>query len=155
MILALVHVGRYSFSSDKGEASLRKWLIICALVLIAMGASFAAAGYRLLRTIPVGGMGGWDYLTVDEPGRRLLSRMRRKLKSSTLYRKVSAGKFPIRPEFTVLHSRLTKDEDSSVTARLPRLRFLISRHSPRFRRCPPGKSPMPLFTTRPRIEYSR
>jgi YVTN family beta-propeller protein len=36
-----------------------------------MGATFAAAGYHLLRTITVGGPGGWDYLTVDEPGRRV------------------------------------------------------------------------------------
>ncbi len=29
------------------------------------------APYRLLREIPVGGEGGWDYLSVDEAGRRL------------------------------------------------------------------------------------
>src|SRR5262245_42183539 len=28
-------------------------------------------GYRLLHKIPVGGEGGWDYLTVDNPARRL------------------------------------------------------------------------------------
>src|SRR5436190_11904056 len=27
--------------------------------------------YRLLKEIPVGGDGGWDYLSVDEAGRRL------------------------------------------------------------------------------------
>lgn len=31
----------------------------------------AAVNYRLLTEIPVGGDGGWDYLTVDSPGRRL------------------------------------------------------------------------------------
>jgi DNA-binding beta-propeller fold protein YncE len=32
----------------------------------------AGAGpYRLLKTIPVGGAGGWDYLATDEPGRRV------------------------------------------------------------------------------------
>jgi YVTN family beta-propeller protein len=55
----------------KREASLRKCLIVCACFLVTIGVSFAAAGYRLLRTIPVGGTGGWDYLTVDEPGQRL------------------------------------------------------------------------------------
>jgi YVTN family beta-propeller protein len=46
-------------------------MMVCACVLVTMGASFAAAGYHLLRTISVGGPGGWDYLTVDEPGRRV------------------------------------------------------------------------------------
>ena len=50
---------------------MKKWLILCACVLVTIGASFAAGGYRLLRTIPVGGTGGWDYLTVDEAGQRL------------------------------------------------------------------------------------
>lgn len=45
--------------------------MVCACVLVTMGATFAAAGYHLLRTITVGGPGGWDYLTVDEPGRRV------------------------------------------------------------------------------------
>jgi YVTN family beta-propeller protein len=50
---------------------LKKWLVLCACVSVTIGASFAAAGYRLLRTIPVGGIGGWDYLTVDETGQRV------------------------------------------------------------------------------------
>ena len=50
---------------------MRKCLLVCTCVLVAMGASFAVASYHLLRTIPVGGPGGWDYLTVDEPGRRV------------------------------------------------------------------------------------
>ena len=71
MISARVRVGSRTFHSDKSEASLKKWLILCACVLFTIGASFAAAGYHLLRTIPVGGRGGWDYLTVDETGQRL------------------------------------------------------------------------------------
>jgi len=50
---------------------LKKSLILCTCVLITIAAAFATAGYHLLRTIPVGGTGGWDYLTVDEPGQRL------------------------------------------------------------------------------------
>jgi DNA-binding beta-propeller fold protein YncE len=45
--------------------------MVCTCVLVTVGISFAAAGYHLLRTITVGGAGGWDYLTVDEPGRRV------------------------------------------------------------------------------------
>jgi YVTN family beta-propeller protein len=71
MIPARVRVGSQDFHSDKSEASLKKWQILCACVLVTVGASYAAAGYHLLRTIPVGGTGGWDYLTVDEPGQRL------------------------------------------------------------------------------------
>jgi YVTN family beta-propeller protein len=71
MIPARVRVGSQTFRSDKSEASLKRWLILCACVLVTIGAGFAAAGYHLLRTIPVGGSGGWDYLTVDETGQRL------------------------------------------------------------------------------------
>jgi DNA-binding beta-propeller fold protein YncE len=70
-IPARVRVGSHTIHSDKSEAALKKWLILFACVLVTIGASFAAASYRLLRTIPVGGTGGWDYLTVDEPGQRL------------------------------------------------------------------------------------
>jgi DNA-binding beta-propeller fold protein YncE len=45
--------------------------MVCACALVTIVGSFAAAGYHLLRTITVGGAGGWDYLTVDEPGRRV------------------------------------------------------------------------------------
>lgn len=71
MISVRVHVASQSFYSDKSEASLKKWLILCVCVLVTSVAAFAAAGYHLLRTIPVGGAGGWDYLTVDEAGQRL------------------------------------------------------------------------------------
>jgi YVTN family beta-propeller protein len=65
-----VSVGKFSIPT-KREASLKKSLILCTCVLITIAAAFATAGYHLLRTIPVGGTGGWDYLTVDEPGQRL------------------------------------------------------------------------------------
>jgi DNA-binding beta-propeller fold protein YncE len=46
---------------------------LSVLVLLALGTIAPAApeGYRLLKTIPVGGDGGWDYLIVDEAGRRV------------------------------------------------------------------------------------
>ncbi len=40
------------------------------LVLVAAGAE-PAGGYRLLKTVPVPGAGGWDYVTVDEGNRRV------------------------------------------------------------------------------------
>ena len=47
-------------------------LIVLSLNLLACGASPAADGpYHLLKEIPVGGEGGWDYLSIDEIGRRL------------------------------------------------------------------------------------
>jgi DNA-binding beta-propeller fold protein YncE len=48
-------------------------LAVSLFFLAAAGATLAAepAGYRLLKTIPVKGDGGWDYLTVDEAARRV------------------------------------------------------------------------------------
>lgn len=42
------------------------------LLLLAFGTAVAAPeGYKLLKTVPVPGDGGWDYLIVDEAGRRV------------------------------------------------------------------------------------
>src|SRR5271163_3771221 len=71
MIPARARVGSKVFYPDKSEAGLKKGLILCVCSLITIVAALAAAGYHLLRTIPVGGSGGWDYLTVDEAGQRL------------------------------------------------------------------------------------
>jgi len=40
------------------------------LVVLIAGAE-PPAGYHLVKTVPVGGDGGWDYVTVDEAGRRV------------------------------------------------------------------------------------
>jgi YVTN family beta-propeller protein len=71
MIPDRVLVGSQFFHSDESETSLKKYLILCVCILVTIAAASAAAGYHLLRTIPVGGAGGWDYLTVDEPRQRL------------------------------------------------------------------------------------
>ena len=34
-------------------------------------ASFAASGYRLVKTIPIPGDGSWDYVTADSVNRRV------------------------------------------------------------------------------------
>lgn len=46
-------------------------ILILGLLSIISPARGADAAYHLLKEIPVGGDGGWDYLTVDEAGRRL------------------------------------------------------------------------------------
>ena len=46
-------------------------LALCGLGLAATQAVHAAPAYKFLKEIPVGGEGGWDYLSVDEAGRRL------------------------------------------------------------------------------------
>jgi DNA-binding beta-propeller fold protein YncE len=50
-----------------------KTRLLSTLVLIASAAvAFAAPGsYTLVKTVPVPGDGGWDYVTVDEAGRRV------------------------------------------------------------------------------------
>ena len=47
------------------------FLLTAAFSLASAALSGATDSYRLLKEIPVGGDGGWDYLTVDSPGRRL------------------------------------------------------------------------------------
>jgi DNA-binding beta-propeller fold protein YncE len=42
------------------------------LIALATGITVAASGaYRVIREIPIGGEGGWDYLTIDSAARRL------------------------------------------------------------------------------------
>jgi DNA-binding beta-propeller fold protein YncE len=52
------------------------WTAVLAIsvLLITHGALRAApqnSGYRVLRSIPLGGMGGWDYVTVDSDAKRI------------------------------------------------------------------------------------
>ena len=46
-------------------------LALVALVVTVAVAVDAAATYSLVKTIPIGGEGGWDYVTVDSAARRL------------------------------------------------------------------------------------
>jgi DNA-binding beta-propeller fold protein YncE len=51
---------------------MRKTTLVVVLALILSAAAFAAEGpYKLLKSISVGGEGGWDYLSVDAAARRL------------------------------------------------------------------------------------
>ena len=45
-----------------------KRLIVVTLIAFA---AFAAEGYKVVNKIKIGGTGGWDYLTLDSPARRL------------------------------------------------------------------------------------
>ncbi len=45
--------------------------LIVALAILAFAATTYAADYQLSKTIPVGGDGGWDYLSVDSTAHRL------------------------------------------------------------------------------------
>ena len=52
----------------------KRFLLSVALLMVALQFSFAqgkSAEYKVIKTIPVDGPGGWDYLTVDSPTHRL------------------------------------------------------------------------------------
>src|ERR1044071_2789197 len=48
--------------------SMRKFLLF---LFIAVRCATAAPEYKEVARIPIGGEGGWDILTIDDPGRRL------------------------------------------------------------------------------------
>ena len=96
MIPDRVRVGSQTFHSGKSEAQLKKW-ILCACILIPIVGAFAAAGYHLLRTIPVGGTGGWDYLTVDETRQRLFVSHETQVEVIDLASNSVTGKIPDTP----------------------------------------------------------
>ena len=48
----------------------KTFLMLCGLV-IGANAFAAEPGYHVIKKLPLGGEGGWDYLTVDSQARRL------------------------------------------------------------------------------------
>jgi DNA-binding beta-propeller fold protein YncE len=48
-----------------------KWWAACLVVALVSAAAFAAVNYQLLKTVPVPGAGGWDYVSVDDAARRI------------------------------------------------------------------------------------
>lgn len=50
---------------------MRSALAVAGLLVLSPFASAGSPEYRILKTAPVGGEGGWDYLAVDEGARRL------------------------------------------------------------------------------------
>jgi len=57
----------------RSQVSLSKYFALClvGLCFTLLGASDSPSGYSVLKKIPIPGQGSWDYLTVDEAGRRL------------------------------------------------------------------------------------
>jgi YVTN family beta-propeller protein len=55
------------------QVSRRTYFVLCllSLCLPLLGASDSPSGYSVLKKISIPGQGSWDYLTVDESGRRL------------------------------------------------------------------------------------
>lgn len=50
---------------------MKRKLILAAAVALSLSAFSASPGFKVLQKFPVGGEGGWDYLTVDSQARRL------------------------------------------------------------------------------------
>ena len=76
---------------------MKKYLAMAALVLGVCGMGFAASGYHLLKRIPIGGQGGWDYLTVDEANRRLYVSHETQVEVVDINSGTLAGKIPNTP----------------------------------------------------------
>jgi DNA-binding beta-propeller fold protein YncE len=57
--------------NDFQEAYLRKPAIVALFSALITVAAFAADSYQITKKIPIPGQGGWDYLAVDEAGRRV------------------------------------------------------------------------------------
>src|SRR3954468_1998725 len=45
--------------------------LLCLFCALALRAAAAAPDYKLVTSIPIGGEGGWDILTIDDAARRL------------------------------------------------------------------------------------
>jgi len=56
---------------NRSPVAVRKSSIVIAVLLVLAGVSVAGAGYSVVQRIPIAGEGSFDYLTVDESGRRL------------------------------------------------------------------------------------
>ena len=83
---------------------MKKLLLISAAAFVAVGICYAAGGYHLVEKIHIGGQGGWDYLTVDETGRRVFVSHETQVEVIDLESKKVIGTFPIRPGSTELRS---------------------------------------------------
>ncbi len=58
-------------TSWTGGFILKRLLLLCCMLLLGVDVYAANSGYRVIKKLVVGGEGGWDYLTVDGPARRL------------------------------------------------------------------------------------
>src|SRR5580704_17526276 len=49
----------------------KHWAVVCGLIALSAGVCLADDLYSFIEEIPAPGNGGWDYMSVDEAGRRL------------------------------------------------------------------------------------
>jgi DNA-binding beta-propeller fold protein YncE len=70
---------------------------LTALVCLFGAGVVQGQNYRFLKEIPVGGEGGWDYLTVDAPGRRLYVSHATKVVVVDLEKETVVGEIPDTP----------------------------------------------------------
>src|SRR6516164_3937249 len=54
-----------------GGTTMRTLLTLSLIALTGSAALAAGPGYHLLKTVPISGNGGWDYVTVDSAARRV------------------------------------------------------------------------------------
>jgi YVTN family beta-propeller protein len=76
---------------------LKKLVLISVLAFAAIGMSYASGGYHLIEKIDVGGQGGWDYLTVDDAGRRVFVSHETQVEVIDLQSKKAIAKIPDTP----------------------------------------------------------
>ena len=48
-----------------------RWIFICAVLLLLIATGAHGQNYKLLKSVPIGGEGGWDYLAIDATARKL------------------------------------------------------------------------------------
>jgi DNA-binding beta-propeller fold protein YncE len=69
-------------------------IILSGLVSLSCVGVAHAQNYRFLKEIPVGGEGGWDYLSIDAPGRRLYVSHATKVVVIDLEKEAIVGEIP-------------------------------------------------------------
>ncbi len=60
-----------SSESKKGNVIMKTILLLISGLALGMTAYAAGPGYHVIKKLPLGGEGGWDYVTVDSASRRL------------------------------------------------------------------------------------
>jgi hypothetical protein len=104
----------------------RSSIPLLALGILSLGnISVPAAEYHSLKEIPVGGAGGFDYLTVDSLARRLYVSHGTKVVVIDLEKEAVVGEIADTPEFTASLSRRSLSAASPAMAGKPRPASLI------------------------------
>src|ERR1700747_3279290 len=67
---------------------------VCLLAYAFASLLLAAPSYKLIKAIPIGGQGGWDYLYADSPNRRLYVSHATEVEVLDLDSEAMVGKIP-------------------------------------------------------------